>query len=301
MKEHDVKLLWGRAANRCAICRIELSQVASSKAFPLGEQAHIVAESKNGPRGNSILSLAERNSYANIILLCPTHHTIIDKDISSWPVEKLHLKKSNHELWVQNTLSESADPRLLAEQITVTHVIDSAVELCELEHWKSWTRSTLGPFPFWPVDMPSKIYEFSQIVYAAIWPARFDDLRRSMQTFSTTLHDAAETFMRHSKISRTMYVTDPFYKSGGWNPNYDEDLQTFKMWVYDCHRKIRTATKAANWFADIVRRDVNPSFFAKSGKFIIFFNDDLSEFGEMPEFSEAEKVSLPASLPPRTE
>jgi len=74
----DVKLLWGRSGNRCAICRREVSEdkIASSDAYPLGEQAHIVAEEAIGPRGESTLSLDERNRYHNLILLCPTDHTI---------------------------------------------------------------------------------------------------------------------------------------------------------------------------------------------------------------------------------
>lgn len=54
----DLKLLWGRAAGRCSICRIELSQEKqfATEIFPIGEHAHIVAEQEKGPRGESILT-----------------------------------------------------------------------------------------------------------------------------------------------------------------------------------------------------------------------------------------------------
>jgi hypothetical protein len=69
----DLKILWGRAANRCAICRRELSndKKNAQDTYPIGEQAHIIAENIEGPRGNSILSAEERASYLNLILLCP--------------------------------------------------------------------------------------------------------------------------------------------------------------------------------------------------------------------------------------
>jgi hypothetical protein len=104
--QKDIKVLWGRAASRCAICQTNLSHVnqEQNSAIPIGEQAHIVAEEVGGPRGNSALTATERNSYYNLILLCPTHHTLIDKDIESYPIEKLHLIKSKHELWVEETL-----------------------------------------------------------------------------------------------------------------------------------------------------------------------------------------------------
>jgi hypothetical protein len=39
-------------------------------------------------------------------LLCPTHHGTIDKNEEDFPVEKLHILKSRHELWVQDTLEK---------------------------------------------------------------------------------------------------------------------------------------------------------------------------------------------------
>ena len=46
IKGKDIKILWGRSGNRCAICRTQLTQDAAavSAAFTLGEQAHIVGE-----------------------------------------------------------------------------------------------------------------------------------------------------------------------------------------------------------------------------------------------------------------
>ena len=45
IRDPDIKLLWGRSGNRCAMCRIELSFDAqgTSAAFPLGEQTLHVA------------------------------------------------------------------------------------------------------------------------------------------------------------------------------------------------------------------------------------------------------------------
>ncbi|WP_284223853.1 hypothetical protein, partial [Brevundimonas denitrificans] len=60
MSQKDIKLLWGRSGNRCAIrdCRKELTQdkKAVSSAYTLGEQAHIVGEKEGAARGNSPLT-----------------------------------------------------------------------------------------------------------------------------------------------------------------------------------------------------------------------------------------------------
>jgi hypothetical protein len=47
----------------------------------------------------------ERDRYNNLILLCPTHHTDIDKNSDDWPVDKLHIVKKDHENWVSEQLS----------------------------------------------------------------------------------------------------------------------------------------------------------------------------------------------------
>jgi len=103
----DIKLLWGASGNRCAICQTQLSYESSSSGvgIPLGEQAHIVAEEPSGPRGNSPLSITERNSYHNLILLCPNDHALIDRDVDAYPTERLYIIKSKHEIWVQQTLA----------------------------------------------------------------------------------------------------------------------------------------------------------------------------------------------------
>jgi hypothetical protein len=98
----NIKLLWERAGSKCALCRRRLDHLTDAgKQALLGEAAHIVAESPDGPRGNSILDQNERNSYLNLILLCPTCHTTVDKDPSEYPVERLHMFKTKHELRVE--------------------------------------------------------------------------------------------------------------------------------------------------------------------------------------------------------
>ena len=104
MRDKDIKILWGRSGNRCAICKLELTADGSTET--LGEMAHIVGQSQNGPRGNQ--NLTDRDSYDNLILLCPTHHVEIDKNYTAWPVERLRSIKADHEAWVSEQLGIGA-------------------------------------------------------------------------------------------------------------------------------------------------------------------------------------------------
>ena len=116
ISDADRKLLWGRAGDRCAFpdCRQKLTLVpaeegaasGSTKPVVVGEEAHIVAEEDNGPRGNSAMPIPERNAYPNRVLLCATHHRLIDKDHGvHFSVAQLQQLKADHEAWVDRTLS----------------------------------------------------------------------------------------------------------------------------------------------------------------------------------------------------
>jgi hypothetical protein len=125
ISQKDTKRLWSRAAGRCSMCRRELTEDKSaiSDSVLIGEQAHIVAEETTGPRGQSILSVDDRNTYHNLILLCPNDHTLIDKNPDDYPLERLYVIKSRHEVWVRDTLSKD-NRRNEVDSITIDDLLE---------------------------------------------------------------------------------------------------------------------------------------------------------------------------------
>jgi hypothetical protein len=301
--QKDIKLLWGRSANRCAICKKELSQDSqlAGGSFPIGEQSHIVGEKQGAPRGESILSEQERNSYANLILLCPNDHALIDKNPIDWPVEKLYMAKTQHELWVQQTLAETIDSKKVISEAIVASIVDHAVGGCRLAEWQNWTSSALSPDPKWPSDLPEQVFRFQEKVMAAVWPegAEVEELKRATTTLAILINRAAQTFLEHSKRRGDTLYPHKFYQwDGRYNPNYEKDCQRYEEWVEQCHALVAEATKAANWFADVVRKDVNPMFFAVEGKFLVTEGlfEDLSFHTRLLEFNDEQKTHLPEAL-----
>jgi len=187
IKEKDLKLLWSRSGNRCAFsdCRKELSvdSRASAGAFPVGEQAHIVGESTSAARGKSDLSESERNSYSNLILLCPNHHTLIDKHVDGYTVERLHYIKDSHELWVRESLGPSDDP----SKLIYASLIDLAVEACQLERWNQWASQAFSPRSFWEVEAPDRLHDFRAGILAAVWLGTLPELECSLDKLSELL------------------------------------------------------------------------------------------------------------------
>jgi len=131
MRDKDIKILWGRSGNRCAICKLELTPDGSLET--LGEMAHIVARSPDGPRGNESVPIGDPDGYDNLMLLCPTHHVEVDKDSTAWSVARLRATKVDHERWVSEQLS--------AGGIRVAP-IDNTTFLMERE--SSWVEASRG-------------------------------------------------------------------------------------------------------------------------------------------------------------
>jgi len=104
----EIKILWSLSGGLCAFpdCRTLCVAPASSveAAVPLGEQAHIVAHSDVGPRSDPSYPEEKRATYENLILLCPTHHTLVDKQPNTFTVADLRAWKSNHEKWMRGRL-----------------------------------------------------------------------------------------------------------------------------------------------------------------------------------------------------
>jgi hypothetical protein len=97
----ELKLLYAESGNRCAFpaCGAVLTRldVSTGEAVNLGEAAHIVAAERQGPRGREPVDEAERDRRAsNRILLCPTHHTLIDSRPLVYTVEVLRQMKVDH-------------------------------------------------------------------------------------------------------------------------------------------------------------------------------------------------------------
>lgn len=100
------KILWTRAANRCAMCRAKLTVEpahARDRTTVLGIECHIVARKPGGARSNEIPPLAI-DDYSNLILLCPSDHALVDAQPAEYSSERLLDIKRSHEHWVNEAL-----------------------------------------------------------------------------------------------------------------------------------------------------------------------------------------------------
>ncbi|GAA5531039.1 hypothetical protein [Herpetosiphon gulosus] len=161
----DSKLLFAKAAGQCSQCKRQLMIEPDhpDDAYLLAEQAHIVGEKPGSPRGESRLTDAERNSYPNLILLCPTCHTQIDTNVNDYPVDRLYVMKIQHEqaiaakiqpagsaetfVWLL-TLIKRTDPLL----VYLHNDVSPNQSMLVLEHLYQWWLA-----PILPLSLPNMV------------------------------------------------------------------------------------------------------------------------------------------------
>jgi hypothetical protein len=99
--EKTIKQLLVKSAGRCQYrgCNKSLYlDLVTKRDFNQYYLAHIVADEPNGPRGDAKLSKLLAKELSNLMLLCDTHHRLIDQeDIEGHTKSRLLLMKKEHE------------------------------------------------------------------------------------------------------------------------------------------------------------------------------------------------------------
>ncbi|MCB9395168.1 MAG: HNH endonuclease [Acidimicrobiaceae bacterium] len=108
-----IKALFAASPNVCAYVPCDEKLTDPGWKETNAEIAHICGERPGAPRYDSGLSIEERNSYDNLMLLCPKHHKLIDRlDPDGHPVEVLREMKAKSELHGSSSRAWATDEEL---------------------------------------------------------------------------------------------------------------------------------------------------------------------------------------------
>src|SRR5258708_34286141 len=91
----DIKMLFARSGNRCAFPKCRAPMAVNETLT--GEVCHIRGARPGSARYDPGQTDVERHAYANPVLMCPTHHTVIDDDQEAYAGERLCKIKAAHE------------------------------------------------------------------------------------------------------------------------------------------------------------------------------------------------------------
>lgn len=112
-------------------CLTEIFRDIDDEVIHIAEIAHVISAGDEGPRSDQELTPEQRARYENLILLCPTCHTMIDKAENKFPIEMLLEWKAEHKQRIAEAFGvQSFDSReearnriepLLAENSFIFH------------------------------------------------------------------------------------------------------------------------------------------------------------------------------------
>jgi len=106
-------LLWVKAGGRCQYrgCNEPLYQdILTKKNFNKAYIAHIVADVPGGPRGDTVRSELLKDDISNLMLMCDTHHRLIDKaDVAGHSESFLLSMKQEHEERIERVTAISSN------------------------------------------------------------------------------------------------------------------------------------------------------------------------------------------------
>lgn len=94
------QIIWGKGAGRCYFCNTSLigDLISGNEDANFGFVAHIVGEKATSPRGDPVRSPLLADDYRNLLLMCYTHHKLIDVDkVDDFPEPVLLEMKRQHE------------------------------------------------------------------------------------------------------------------------------------------------------------------------------------------------------------
>lgn len=293
-------MLWGRAANRCSLpnCRMPLMIDEGSDADEtnFGEECHIIGKSKDGPRGDHVLSDASLDSYQNLILLCRNHHKLVDDNPDYYTVDMLKAMKANHEEWVRTSL-DGFDANRQRDEETYAEYVETWSELIDFDHWSSWTSGLLSAGqPVLDADVFEQLGQVAEWLFARVWPKRLPQLEDAFVNFLWVLQDFLKVFYKHAERVGNILRTEKFYRVAHRDPELYEEISLEHSFHVDLVEDLALElTRAANFVCDRVRQYVYPNYRIKEGVVVIKSGPYwLFEWRKhRPEYREPERTSVP--------
>lgn len=273
----DQKILWGRAAGRCAweTCRDKLTLDREKEpAVTLGQICHIVGEKYAAARGKEGLPMRDRGKYSNLILMCGHHHVTIDKHPTKHTVAVLHDLKDKHERWVEDKLAQTPDP----DDLVYADVIDTVTKTLPLDRWRCFTDHAVRDM------IDPHLVEVRGILNAmllkTLWPKKFPELRQAISEMVDAFNEYITLYAANADQPIGSSVLRPLraYRHGNARDQIEAEVEESE-WSNACYALLTKFVVNLNAFAKAVRTHINPMYRRREGKFLIY--DDMGVRHEM--------------------
>ena len=151
-------LLVARAAGQCQFpgCRRYLFEHhLTLQAGNFAEFAHIIGFKPKGPRGGDATDRKRIHDVANLMLLCPEDHKMIDDHSDEYPTDALEKQKADHEARVRHLIGLGPEMQTVLLQLKCRiagQVVDIPVD-----------DIVSAPAPRYPVSKPGTVIDLNEL------------------------------------------------------------------------------------------------------------------------------------------
>ncbi|NEW58137.1 hypothetical protein GV794_21135 [Nocardia cyriacigeorgica] len=250
-----------------------------------------MARNEDGPRGKEPIT-GDRDAYENLVLMCPTHHTLIDSAVDDYPVDRVRQMKSEHQAWVRDSLG--VDRAQLDLEVRWARLIDQFDEQMSLVRWGRTVGSLVDEVdPILGDSVLQQLRDLCRWIQVRPWPSGHESLKASLEGFARVASHLIAHFMKEAESvpTRQGLRYPRWYKI----QNYDPELYDRLLGEYRQARQLITdlvyeATRHLNWFMDSVRQSVDPDYREVQGYVYLLDESGEGEFAVIPRFSESELV-----------
>jgi hypothetical protein len=271
----------------------------------IGEEAHIVAQKDDGPRGLSDLSIEQRDRFENLILLCRNHHKVIDDQEKEYTVDLLKAYKATHLKYVLDNLI--VDKVKQKDDERYATYLEKFIELTDLHNWNNWTSWFLGSTETIPKYIFELLREVPDFIVSRIWPHRYEKLEATLINFKSVLNDFFKVYFEYAgdrKNSDSNYSVERFYKhyyrdacefSGRKYSRADEmaAVDKYHYHVALLEDLFLELTRAANYICDAIRESLFEGFRIEEGALLITRGDLLGSNTYRVEYRGIERELFP--------
>lgn len=120
-----IKKLYSLSGNLCSFLNCNQELITTRTKVNVSDICHIEGGEPNSPRYNSKIQPEQLDDYENLIVMCKTHHKIIDSDVLTYTVEHLKKMKKEHEQSCKGkeyAIDDDIVKKIIADQITQMNV-----------------------------------------------------------------------------------------------------------------------------------------------------------------------------------
>lgn len=285
------KRLWLRSGGRCAFAncgRALVEAIDDLNDTVVGIECHIVAQQDDPARVARAVSaltpeelvewqhlIENRHGFPNLVLMCPTHSTIIDDPRGTYSVPQVVEMKRAHEAAEDDRRS---GPLSTADRAVLRYaeIVDEWEARFDIENWSSWMGGVFSDgHPRMDVEDFDRLSKNREWLFTRVWPHTLADLEEAFENFRWVAQDLQLVLKQypHEHLLTMGHVAPcRFYNDSAWQRQV-EDFQVlgdmYDWWSNLLEDLALELARAANLVCTAVRETLDPRYRLDEGLIVM--------------------------------